>query len=165
MGSAALDMAYVACGRLDAYIEQGISLWDIAAGWILVETAGGTVEMRPRDDMPDKFSIVASQRPARLRVDLIEMIRSGIGYDVHRFVEGRKLILGGVEIRMTRTGRTFGCRCAFPRDRRCVVRRDRRTRHRTSFSKHGRNDPRDQQSRNSAAGSAKLLAEKKAPRA
>jgi len=34
MGSAALDMAYVACGRLDAYIEQGISLWDIAAGWI-----------------------------------------------------------------------------------------------------------------------------------
>ena len=45
MGSAALDMAYVACGRLDAYIEQGISLWDIAAGWILVETAGGTVDM------------------------------------------------------------------------------------------------------------------------
>src|ERR1700730_3158275 len=36
MGSAALDMAYVACGRFDAYVEQGISLWDIAAGWILV---------------------------------------------------------------------------------------------------------------------------------
>ena len=35
LGSAALDMAYVACGRLDAYIEQGISLWDIAAGWLL----------------------------------------------------------------------------------------------------------------------------------
>ena len=34
LGSAALDMAYVACGRLDAYIEQGISLWDIAAGWL-----------------------------------------------------------------------------------------------------------------------------------
>ena len=41
-------MAYVACGRLDAYIEQGISLWDIAAGWLLVETAGGRVEMKPR---------------------------------------------------------------------------------------------------------------------
>src|ERR1700674_3453056 len=53
MGSAALDMAYVACGRFDAYIEQGISLWDIAAGWILVETAGGTVEMKPRADMKD----------------------------------------------------------------------------------------------------------------
>ena len=48
MGSAALDMAYVACGRLDAYIEQGISLWDIAAGWLLVESAGGQVEMKPR---------------------------------------------------------------------------------------------------------------------
>ena len=60
LGSAALDMAYVACGRLDAYIEQGISLWDIAAGWILVETAGGKVEMRPREDMKDKYSVVAS---------------------------------------------------------------------------------------------------------
>lgn len=60
MGSAALDMAYVACGRLDAYIEQGISLWDIAAGWILVETAGGTVEMKSRADMKDKYSIIAS---------------------------------------------------------------------------------------------------------
>jgi myo-inositol-1(or 4)-monophosphatase len=61
MGSAALDMAYVACGRFDAYIEQGISLWDIAAGWILVENAGGTVEMRPRTDMKDKYSIIASK--------------------------------------------------------------------------------------------------------
>jgi len=60
LGSAALDMAYVACGRLDAYIEQGISLWDIAAGWILVENAGGKVELQPRRDAPDKFSIVAS---------------------------------------------------------------------------------------------------------
>jgi myo-inositol-1(or 4)-monophosphatase len=60
MGSAALDMAYVACGRFDAYIEQGISLWDIAAGWILVENAGGTVEMKPRTDMKEKYSIIAS---------------------------------------------------------------------------------------------------------
>ena len=60
LGSASLDMAYVACGRFDAYIEQGISLWDIAAGWILVETAGGTVDLRPRHDMKDKYSIVAS---------------------------------------------------------------------------------------------------------
>jgi len=60
LGSAALDMAYVACGRLDAYIEQGISLWDIAAGWILVETAGGLVDMKPRNDLKDRYSIVAS---------------------------------------------------------------------------------------------------------
>ena len=60
MGSAALDLAYVACGRFDAYIEQGVSLWDVAAGWILIETAGGTVDVRPRTDMKDKFSVVAS---------------------------------------------------------------------------------------------------------
>jgi myo-inositol-1(or 4)-monophosphatase len=60
LGSAALDMAYVACGRFDAYIERGISLWDIAAGWILVETAGGLVDLRPRKDMKEKYSIVAS---------------------------------------------------------------------------------------------------------
>ena len=68
LGSAALDLAYVACGRLDAYIEQGISLWDIAAGWILVENAGGRVELQPRSDAPDKFSIVASNGLLDLRV-------------------------------------------------------------------------------------------------
>ena len=60
LGSAALDLAYVACGRLDAYIEQGISLWDIAAGALLVESAGGRVELEARVDMPDKFRIIAS---------------------------------------------------------------------------------------------------------
>lgn len=60
MGSASLDIAYVACGRLDAYIEGQISLWDIAAGLLLVESAGGVVELSPRADMPDKYSICAS---------------------------------------------------------------------------------------------------------
>jgi len=68
LGSAALDMAYVACGRLDAYIEQGISLWDIAAGWLLVENAGGTVDLRPREDMKDKYSIVASNGVINLKL-------------------------------------------------------------------------------------------------
>jgi myo-inositol-1(or 4)-monophosphatase len=60
LGSAALDMAYVACGRFDAYIEQGISLWDIAAGWLLIEGAGGSVKLEPRADMKDKYMVVAS---------------------------------------------------------------------------------------------------------
>src|SRR5215831_18709945 len=60
LGSAALDMAYVACGRLDAYIETGISLWDIAAGCLLVENAAGSVDLRPLENMKDKYSIVAS---------------------------------------------------------------------------------------------------------
>ena len=42
-GAASLDLAYVACGRLDAYWERGLKLWDIAAGAILVQEAGGTV--------------------------------------------------------------------------------------------------------------------------
>ena len=41
MGSAALALTYVASGRLDIYIERGISLWDVAAGGLIVECAGG----------------------------------------------------------------------------------------------------------------------------
>jgi myo-inositol-1(or 4)-monophosphatase len=42
-GSAALDLAYVACGRADAYFEAGVKPWDIAAGVLLVREAGGRV--------------------------------------------------------------------------------------------------------------------------
>ena len=42
-GAAALDMAYVAAGRLDAYWEQKVSAWDMGAGAILVREAGGVV--------------------------------------------------------------------------------------------------------------------------
>ncbi|MDX1977609.1 MAG: inositol monophosphatase family protein [Pseudanabaenaceae cyanobacterium bins.68] len=42
-GSAAIDLAYVACGCLDGYWERGLSLWDIAAGVVLVQEAGGIV--------------------------------------------------------------------------------------------------------------------------
>ena len=66
MGSAALDLAYVACGRLDAYIEQSVSLWDVAAGMILVESAGGKFKMTPREDTPEKISVIASNG----RIDL-----------------------------------------------------------------------------------------------
>lgn len=42
-GSAALDMAYVACGRFDGYWERGVNPWDIAAGELLVRESGGLV--------------------------------------------------------------------------------------------------------------------------
>ena len=42
-GSAALDLAYVACGRADAYFESGLKVWDLAAGVLLVREAGGRV--------------------------------------------------------------------------------------------------------------------------
>ena len=58
MGSAALDLAYVAAGRLDAYIEQGVNLWDIAAGWVLVEEAGGVMETEQK--VQGKYKVCAS---------------------------------------------------------------------------------------------------------
>ena len=42
-GSAALAMSYVAAGRADAYTQEGIHVWDVAAGDILVREAGGVV--------------------------------------------------------------------------------------------------------------------------
>nr|MDA8108655.1 inositol monophosphatase [Betaproteobacteria bacterium] len=42
-GAAALDLAYVACGRLDAFWEMGLAPWDMAAGALLIQEAGGLV--------------------------------------------------------------------------------------------------------------------------
>lgn len=42
-GAAALDLAWTACGRYDGFFEKGLSPWDIAAGALLVEEAGGTI--------------------------------------------------------------------------------------------------------------------------
>ena len=47
MGSAALALTYVAMGRFDAYVERGISLWDVAAGGLIVERAGGKFWLEP----------------------------------------------------------------------------------------------------------------------
>ena len=60
MGSAALGMAYIASGRLDGYIESRISLWDVAAGILLVESGGGKVELTPHPTLPDVWSVVAT---------------------------------------------------------------------------------------------------------
>lgn len=43
IGAASVDLAYVACGRLDAFYEADLKPWDLAAGWLLVEEAGGRV--------------------------------------------------------------------------------------------------------------------------
>lgn len=44
MGAAALDLAYVAAGRLDGYFERGLQVWDFAAGAMLVREAGGVCQ-------------------------------------------------------------------------------------------------------------------------
>ena len=48
-GAAALDLAWLAAGRIDAYYERGLNQWDWAAGRLLVDEAGGTVT-----DLPDE---------------------------------------------------------------------------------------------------------------
>lgn len=51
-GAAALDLAFVACGRVDGYFEVGLSPWDVAAGMLLVTEAGGEVSGWKGDDQP-----------------------------------------------------------------------------------------------------------------
>ena len=58
-GSAALDLAYVASGRLDGYFQNTINLWDIAAGILLVQEAGGLVNDVDKFDI-NKINIRAS---------------------------------------------------------------------------------------------------------
>ena len=60
LGSAALAMAYIATGRLDAYVEEQISLWDIAAGQLMVEMGGGKVMLKPSTTKPGTMFICAS---------------------------------------------------------------------------------------------------------
>lgn len=50
MGSAALELAYVASGRLDAYVERTINIWDIAAGSLMVERSGGEMFLKQLPD-------------------------------------------------------------------------------------------------------------------
>jgi myo-inositol-1(or 4)-monophosphatase len=68
MGSAALDLAYIAAGRFDAYIESSVNLWDIAAGWLLVEAAGGKVQVGPSPIEENKLSVVASNGQLDLQI-------------------------------------------------------------------------------------------------
>ena len=58
-GSAALDLAYVAAGRLDGFFHNKINLWDVAAGEIIVKEAGGTVNDIHKFDI-NKIDIRAS---------------------------------------------------------------------------------------------------------
>jgi myo-inositol-1(or 4)-monophosphatase len=58
-GSAALDLAWLAAGRLDAYYERGLNAWDWAAGTLLVTEAGGAVE----ELSGEPFGLIAGPAP------------------------------------------------------------------------------------------------------
>ena len=60
-GSAALDIAYVACGRFDGYWQRELNYWDIAAGIIIIKEAGGFIDFFEADNKaPLKKNILAS---------------------------------------------------------------------------------------------------------
>ena len=66
-GSAALDLAYVSCGRFDGCLQKNVNLWDIAAGTVLIKEAGGIVDNFEFKEF-NKISIKASNE--RINVDL-----------------------------------------------------------------------------------------------
>jgi myo-inositol-1(or 4)-monophosphatase len=70
MGSAALSMVYVASGRFDAYVEGGIRLWDIAAGGLILECAGGDFWHRR---IPGEHIYEVNANNGRLRRQLTEV--------------------------------------------------------------------------------------------
>jgi myo-inositol-1(or 4)-monophosphatase len=61
LGSAAADLAYVACGRFDGFYEYGLSPWDVAAGALIVKNAGGAVsDFNGKDDFIFGKEIIAT---------------------------------------------------------------------------------------------------------
>jgi myo-inositol-1(or 4)-monophosphatase len=73
MGSAALELAYVASGRLDAYIERTINLWDVAAGALMVERSGGEFYARPAPG--GKLRMVADNGRLRRKLQIGSLLK------------------------------------------------------------------------------------------
>lgn len=68
-GSAALDLAYVSCGRFDGFFEYGLNAWDVAAGIVLVREAGGIVrDFSDEDQAMEKQELIAGNPEIYLRM-------------------------------------------------------------------------------------------------
>jgi myo-inositol-1(or 4)-monophosphatase len=72
VGAAALDLAWCACGRFDAYYERGVQPWDVAAGGLIASRAGLEIRNLPADGA-DAAGIVAA--PAGIVEELMELVR------------------------------------------------------------------------------------------
>lgn len=74
MGSAALDLCYVACGRFGAYYETSINPWDVAAGQLIVLEAGGFIsDFKGNEGYNDGSFILACQK--NLSVQMIDFLK------------------------------------------------------------------------------------------
>ena len=71
MGSAALAMTYVASGRFHGYIESKIQIWDVAAGGLILECAGGEFWRKPRKKGKHKYAVIASNGKIRKQIERI----------------------------------------------------------------------------------------------
>ncbi|MEO0293374.1 MAG: inositol monophosphatase family protein [candidate division WOR-3 bacterium] len=78
LGSAALDLCYVACGRFDGYWEKHLKIWDISAGGLIVEEAGGKVTNFYKESWNYKNSdIIASNGKIHDKMkEIIERVRN-----------------------------------------------------------------------------------------
>ncbi|KPL80526.1 hypothetical protein ADN00_01375 [Ornatilinea apprima] len=78
LGSAALDLCYVAAGRLDGYWEIGIHSWDVAAGGLIVEEAGGRVTTLRGDEAYFKPPYDLACANPRLQPQMLDVLRLGL---------------------------------------------------------------------------------------
>lgn len=77
LGSAAIDLCWVACGRFDGFWEYNLNPWDVAAGYLIVEEAGGRITNFDGDpyDVDDKETLATN---GRIHEDMLKLIRSKI---------------------------------------------------------------------------------------
>ncbi len=95
-GSAALDMAWVAAGRLDGYYEFGVNAWDVAAGAVIVIAAGGEVQQLPTG--PEGAPGTLAARPglaAKLRA-VVDAAAAGIDGPIRWWCTPRRHAAAGV---------------------------------------------------------------------
>ncbi|MBK6479643.1 MAG: hypothetical protein IPF93_15700 [Saprospiraceae bacterium] len=92
MGSAAIDLAYTACGRFDAYYEGSINAWDVSAGIIIVREAGGIVTGLYGEEEPCFTGHILAANPSihsALRLIIVQKMTKIIGcteiIDLHHF--------------------------------------------------------------------------------
>lgn len=82
-GSAALDLAHVACGRLDGFWEFGLSPWDIAAGCLLIEEAGGLIsDLAEGHDFLETGNVIAGN--PQIYAKILPLIQHELPQDLRR---------------------------------------------------------------------------------
>lgn len=82
-GSAALDLAYVACGRYEGFWEIGLSPWDMAAGALIVQEAGGMVTDFSGDQAYLESGNIIAGNP-KIHAEMLRRIQSHLPPDLPR---------------------------------------------------------------------------------